>query len=326
MKKSIWCVLSILLSLWLLVTGCVKPWTFHPSDNPPPLPQCQLPDEIGVVLVLGGGGARGLAHVGVLEEFEQAGIPIDVIVGCSAGSFVGALYCDCPNAAYVRSILEPLKAKCILDINVFKAWYGLSQGRAMCRTLSYFLKAKNFEELKIPLIAVAADLYSGELITISGGPIIPAVHASCAVPFVYAPVQLYGRMLVDGGVIDPVPVRIASELKPSIIVAIDLRALLDRTFPRNILTIAKRSAEISLTWLSEGFLRDADVVIRPELKGYGLFEDGFNQQIYEAGREAARKAIPQIKELLNRAALQDSRKERQVYTPSNWRLSRHSDF
>lgn len=280
----------------LLFSGCSCPNHYHPEENPPPLPVCYVPKKVKLALVLGGGGALGLAHLGVLEEFERAGIPIDIIIGCSAGSLVGSLYCDCPNAAYVRSVLQPMKTKRFIDINILKSWFGmgLSQGDTMARTLNECLEADYFHQLKIPLLTVSTDLYSGELVTIGGGPIIPAVQASCAVPLVFAPISLHGRVLVDGGVIDPVPVRVAKMVDPEIIVAVDLRCLLDKRFPNNILAVAERSADITLLWQSETCLRNADFVIRPALGAFGTFDDNDHQQIYDAGRSAALDVIPAI--------------------------------
>lgn len=286
--------LLALCCVCLFISSCHCPYSYTPCEDPPPLPVCYVPQKVKLALVLGGGGARGLAHIGVLEEFEKANIPVDIIIGCSAGSLVGSLYCDCPNAAYVRSVLVPMKSETFVDVHLFKAWYGLSQGKGMSAVLSRNLEAKCFEQLKIPLLTVSTDLYKGELITIGGGPIVPAVQASTAIPIVFAPIELYGRVLVDGGVIDPVPVRVAKMVDPEIIVAVDLREMLECTCPKNIFDVAKRSAEISLVWQSEGCLNGADFVIRPRIGDCGTFDDKAHVQIYEAGRQAALEVIPLI--------------------------------
>jgi NTE family protein len=254
---------------------------------------------VRVALVLGGGGAKGMSHVGVLAEFERAGIPIDVIVGCSAGSIVGALYADCPNACYIKQILKPLRTWDILDINVWYGRYGLVRGGALRRFLSYHLSCRCFEELQIPLYIVATDLLAGELVCMNSGPIIPAVHASAAVPFIFSPVYLYQRWLVDGGVADPVPVKTAKKTGAAIVIAVDLSGLLPQTCPTNLFGIATRSAEIKFLLQSESCLQGADVIIRPELGDMGLFDDKKPQHVYEAGCKAAREAIPTIIELLS---------------------------
>jgi len=285
------------IALPLTFIGCYAPLQFDLPDVPPPLPTCQLPERIRIALVLGGGGARGLAHVGVLEVFEQENIPIDMIIGCSAGSIVGALYADCQDAKKVKHLLEPMKTKDMLDIHIWRAKYGLSQGYRIRQILRQNLSAKTFRQLQIPFLVVTTDLSSAELVTIGAGPLIPAVMASCAVPFVFTPVKLYGRMLADGGIVDPIPVNTAKALNADIIVAVDVRCLLFKSTPTNLFDIAKRSADITLLWQGQSCVNGADVVIQPNLGEIGMFDDQFNPVIYEAGKAAAREAIPKIRAL-----------------------------
>lgn len=288
-----------LTALLMVLAACSCPQKYNVSDNPPPLPDCpEVPQPVRLALILGGGGAKGLAHVGVLEEFHHANIPIDLIVGCSAGSIVGALYADDPCADALKDTLLTMKTKVLIDIELSEARYGLCQGKSLRRFLRKNLEATNFDQLKIPFFIVTTDLYSGELITIGGGPIIPAVEASCSIPFVFVPVNLYGRACVDGGIIDPVPVCVGKHFNAEIIVAVDLGGLLPPTFPSNLFTTATRSAEITLLWQSERCLKGADVILRPELSGIGTFDDDQNERVFEAGRIAARNAIPRILELL----------------------------
>lgn len=283
------------LALMTLLGGCGCPQRYDPSCDPPPLPECRyVPQPVRLAVVLGGGGAKGIAHVGVLEELEAAGIPIDLVVGCSAGSIIGALYCDYPCAAELKATFLTLQTNALVDFDLWNARFGLCQGRSLRRFLRANLYATNFDELKIPFFLVATDLFSTELVTIGGGPIIPAVEASCSIPLVFVPVNLHGRAFVDGGVIDPVPVRTAKFFDAEVIVAVDLRGLLPRTFPTNLFEVASRSAEISLLWQSEACVQGADVIIRPNLEGVGTFCEDQNEHIYQAGKLAAREAIPKI--------------------------------
>lgn len=285
--------LAQVFALLIILSGCC-PNHYRLYDVPPPLPECHVPVKPRVALVLGGGGAKGIAHIGVLEELKQANIPIDLVVGCSAGSIVGALYCDTPDPDRILSILGHMRTRTTLDINIWTARYGLSQGHTLQRVLKRNLHARCFENLQIPLLIVATDLNSGELVVIGGGPIAPAVQASCSLPFVFVPVELHGRILVDGGVVDPVPARVARELGADYIIAVDLGGLLPKTFPSNLFGVAKRSAEITLLWQSETCLGKADIVLRPELEGIGTFDDNCTDILYEAGRVAARNALPEI--------------------------------
>lgn len=292
-------LLSFFITICLFFCGCSCPQKYSVCDDPPPLPLCPGFDKpVRLALVLGGGGARGLAHVGVLEVLEEANIPIDLIVGCSAGSIIGALYSDCPDTEHLKEVCLTLKTNYLTDFDLWNAQMGLCQGRTLRSFLDANLDAENFDELKVPFFLVATDLYSSELVTIGGGPIVPAIEASCAIPFVFVPVALHGRAFVDGSVIDPVPVRIAQYFNPEIIVAVDLRGLLPEKFPGHLFSVAMRSAEITLLWQSETCLQNSDVIIRPEVEQFGTFADEYNEQIYQAGRSAALAALPQIQECL----------------------------
>lgn len=294
----------LIISAILSFSGC-SAQRFCPSDSPPPLPKCvEIKKPVRLVLVLGGGGTRGIAHVGVLEELEKANIPIDVVIGSSAGSIVGALYADCLSTEHLKDVFLSLKSNYIMDLNLLYCRYGLCQGRTLRRFLDTNLDATCFEELKIPFFAVSTDLYSGELVPIGGGPIIPAVEASAAIPFVFTPVNLHGRVLVDGGVIDPCPVRVAKHFEADVVVAVELCNLLPHRFPTNLVGVASRSLEIIFVWQTEDCIKNADIVISPELGQTSCFEDKYNEAMYQAGKEAALQMIPKIKELLAKKALE----------------------
>lgn len=263
--------------------------------NPPPF---EIPNDIKVALVLGSGGIRGMAHVGVLEELEKEGIKVDLIVGCSAGSIVGALYCDKPCTKHIKKAVGEIKSNAILDIDLWECQYGLSKHRGLKNLLHKYLKCKTFEELNIPLVIVATDLYTGELVPIASGDIVKAVEASCSIPFVFKPCKHMGRVLVDGSVINPVPVKIAKDLGAEIIIAVDLCELLPKTCPSNLFEIATRSAEIAFMWQNEVCTRNADIIIRPKTCGVGTFDDQKKGLLLEAGKRAARDKIARIKELI----------------------------
>jgi NTE family protein len=307
MKKG---SIFLFLIIGIIVFGCGCPQCYKFSNNPPPLPDCPVvPQTIRLALILGGGGAKGLAHVGVLEELESAGIPIDLIVGCSAGSIVGALYADNPSCDYLKKCLLNLKPRFLVDFDLWNAQYGLCQGRSLRRFLKANLSVRTFDQLKLPFFLVATDLYSSELVVIGGGPIIPAIEASCAIPFFFVPVALHGRAFVDGGVIDPVPVRVAKLFDAEITVAVDLRCLLPQSFPTNLFGVAARSAEITLLWQSENCIHDADLVIRPQLMNVSTFDNDHNEMIYQAGRLAARQCIPEIQALLAKKSFEKQAEE-----------------
>lgn len=284
--------ISFFLSM-ILLTGCC-PHQFAPNPEPDPLPPFYVPERIRVAVVLGSGGVRGMAHVGVLEELERAGIPIDLIVGCSAGSIVGAFYADNPCAREVRDGVCRVKTNALLDLDLWNCRYGLCQGRSMKKVLCHYLSTNRFEDLKIPLVIVASDLYTGEMVPFASGNLIKAVIASSSIPFVYVPCEHMGRVLVDGGIINPVPVKVAKDLGAEVIIAVDLCELLPNTFPTNLFSVATRSCEIAFMWQNEACTHHADVIIRPKTCGVGVFNDAKKQIIYDAGRRAAREQMPCI--------------------------------
>lgn len=258
-----------------------------------------------MALVLGSGGVRGMAHVGVLEELEAAQIPIDIIVGCSAGSMVGALYADNPSSASVKKLVGKLKAHSVLDFDIWNCRYGLSQVKNMQRILRENIKADRFDQLQIPLVVVATDLHSGELYTMGEGELLKAVEASCSIPFVFVPCHHSGRVLVDGAVVNPVPVKVARDLGAQMIIAVDLCELLPKTFPTNLFQVAARSLEIFFMWQSDICTKQGDIIIRPKTCGVGSFDDSTLEQVYQAGKRAAREKIPLIKELIAKKRLEE---------------------
>lgn len=280
------------------LTSCGAPRQIRPDCELEPPQPFYVPNRVRVALVLGSGGVRGMAHVGVIEELVNAGIPIDLIVGCSAGSLVGALYSDNPCVDHLKCAVWELNTDSILDIDIWHCRYGLSQGASLHRVIDKHLEAERFDQLSIPLVIVASDLHTGELVPLGQGDLVESVRASCSIPFVFVPCKLGGRVLVDGGVVNPVPVKVAQDLGAEVIIAVDLCELLPRTFPTNLFQIATRSAEIAFMWQNEVCTRNADIVIRPKTCDVGAFNDKMKWAVYEAGKEAAQAELPKIKELL----------------------------
>lgn len=258
--------------------------TFKPYESP-----------INVALVLGGGGVRGMAHVGVLEVLEEEGIPIDLIVGCSAGSLIGALYCHFPCADYVKSVLMTKKRKDFYTLNIFKIKFGIFHRKPFIHFMNQQIGCKKFEELKLKLAVVATDLLTGDLVVFNRGLINPTVHASCAIPFCFSPVKYDDRSLIDGGVSCPIPVQVARDLGAKIVIAVNIEAEIDDVKPVHLIDIAMRSAHIKHYHHTKFCLSGADVLIRPKVGHIGTFDEGRNQELYEAGKFAARKAMEQIK-------------------------------
>ncbi|MDJ0651937.1 MAG: patatin-like phospholipase family protein [Simkaniaceae bacterium] len=269
------------------------------QTQPEPIPNFEMPQEpIKVALILGGGGSKGLAHIGVLKELEQAGIHPDLIIGCSSGAVIGALYADQPHIHRLEKLLLGLKRSDLMDISIFSSKFGIVKGILFKAFLDKRLKAKKFHHLQIPFIAVATDLKTGELIEFGAGEIIPPIMASAAVPGVFNPVFYKGRYLVDGGVVDPIPVRIAKKYGAHVIIAVDIGEDLSAKDPGHFFDVARRSLKISHLKLSDYVTKDADVVIRMNFQGLGMFSDSYNQEIYEHGRKMTQAMLPQIEQLI----------------------------
>jgi NTE family protein len=242
---------------------------------------------------LGSGGAKGLAHLGVLYELKQAGIVPDLIVGCSAGAIAGAMYASHDDLApLINDLLKSTRDDVIaMDLSAYSI-YSTNKFMSFLRT---HINAQTFAELKIPLIVVATNLEFGNLTPFSVGPLLPAVMASAAVPGVFYPVKIDGDYFIDGGVASPVPVFIAKQFQPNIIIAVNISENLPKTSPTNIAGLLRRSLEISYKQHAHLDTKFADLVIDFDFNNIGAFSDQQNEFLYNAGRQAAKKALPQIK-------------------------------
>ena len=178
-----------------------------------------------VGLVLGSGASRGWAHVGAIEALEEAGIPVDVIAGCSVGSYVGAIYASGGLGSLKEFILRMDWKKMFSYFDVVIPRSGLLDGSKKLRELlSGHTDAETFEDLKIPLKMVATDLESGDKVVMNSGNLFMALRASMSMPGLFAPVEYKGRWLVDGGLVDPVPVSVARAMGADVVIAVDLNS------------------------------------------------------------------------------------------------------
>jgi NTE family protein len=177
-----------------------------------------------VALVLGGGAARGFAHVGVLRVLEEAGIPVELVVGTSVGALVGALYADGHDARALEHLARDLDRDDFFDFGLAPALFGtgLAKGERLEAWMTDHLRTLRIEQLELPFAAVATDLGDGSVVVLDRGEVARAVRASSAIPGVFEPVELGGRLLVDGGVVANLPVKAARDLGADVIVAVDV--------------------------------------------------------------------------------------------------------
>jgi NTE family protein len=213
--------------------------------QPEPIPTFVLKKEkIRVALILGSGGSKGLAHLGVLKELEEAGIKPDLIVGCSSGAIIGALYADDPDLARIEKLFMKMRRSDLFDFSLFDARFAIASGKRLELFLKKNLKARRFEDLKIPLIVAATDLREGSEVELGAGELIPAIRASSALPGFFPPVLFLGRYLVDGGVSNPIPVSLAKKYGAEIVIAVDIGEVLSKEDPTHFFHVASRSLHI----------------------------------------------------------------------------------
>jgi NTE family protein len=251
----------------------------------------------GIGLALGGGFARGYAHLGVLREFEEEQIPISCIAGSSIGSIIGAAYSS--GVALPRII-----GKCReIRFRDFARWrvsrFGLASNDRLGALVQQCFDSKQFEDLAVPTAVVATDLSTGDPVVFREGGLAEAIRASCAFPGLFEPVQLGTRCLADGGLVAPVPTRAARELGAQIVVGVSV-GLHDGQpgAPTNIFQVVTRAVSAAQKQQLEAWERHADLVLRPDVQA--IVWDDFHRidEAMEAGAAAAQSAIPQIRKLL----------------------------
>ena len=292
-------VQSLILSgiIIITVTSCSK--KFMVIDSPTVQPKARiLEKQPEVALVLGGGAFHGMAHAGVIKVLEDAGIPIDLIVGTSAGSMVGALYADCPKIDSLVPLIKSTKTKDVFDFSLFRSSEGFVSGKKLQKYLNNNLHVSEIEETTIPFVAVTTDLEKGGSVALKAGPIAPSVNASCAIPGIFEPVKMYGTTFVDGGVLDGIPVDVAKEYNPRVIIAVSIMSFDTTIDLKNYKSVFERAYTVAAHNLTREKLIDADFIIAPDLKGLPLMSDKDNEKMYKLGIAAAEKLLPEIKKML----------------------------
>lgn len=246
-----------------------------------------------VGLALGGGAAKGFAHIGVIKMLEANGIHADVVSGTSAGSVVGVLYASGMDAFQLQETAFSLDEGKIRDVRFFSG--GLVQGQKLQDYVNQLLRQTPIEKLRIPFAAVATELEDGERAVFIRGNAGQAVRASSSIPGVFEPVEISGKHFVDGGVVSPVPVDAARQLGADIVIAVDISARPDGSNPDSMVGIVGQSITIMGRKLAEQELGRADIVIRPKVGQIGPTDfDQKNVAILE-GERAALAAMPAIK-------------------------------
>lgn len=246
-------------------------------------------------LALSSGAIRGMAHLGVLQVFEEEGIPIDMIAGTSAGSLIGGLYALGHELKYLIQLAENLKWEHLTDITVPRQ--GFVAGKRLLDFLQVLTKNKTFNDLQIPFVAVAADLANGKRVLLKSGSIAEAIRASSSIPGIYVPYTLKGRMLVDGAIIDRIPISVVKDMGADIVIAVDVGYAVLKEKPTTIFEILFQASDIMMREISREKLVIADVLIRPEVGQFSSMDLSNSGEIIQAGVDAARKILPRIRKM-----------------------------
>jgi NTE family protein len=249
------------------------------------------PPRIG--LALGGGAARGFAHIGVIQVLEEQGIKVDLVAGTSAGSLVAALYASGKNGRELGALAQGMDETAITDW----AFPGraLIRGEALARYVREQTGGKSIEQMKLPLGIVATDLDSGAALLFQRGDPGVAVRASSAVPAVFQPVKIGNREYVDGGLVSPVPVRFARQMGADLVVAVDITAVPEGNATGDAVRMLLQTFAIMGRSINSFELKEADVVIRPKLAGVSSADFTVRARSLQAGREAALAMLPALK-------------------------------
>ena len=302
-RRSAWAALA--LAGGALLTACgIAPVARPAADQlpacvpapapAPPVAEAPKPTRPPrVALALGGGAARGFAHIGVIEVLEENGIHPDIVTGTSAGSFVAAMYAAGRSGKELEAIALNLDESRLTD------WAfpgrGMIRGTALADYVREQVGNRSFDQLKIPLGIVATDLDSGAAILFQRGDTGAAVRASSAVPAVFQPVKIGTREYVDGGLVSPVPVRFARQMGAEMVIAIDISSAPDGNATGDLMKMLLQTFAIMGRSINQFELRDADVVLRPVLTGVSGADFSARSRAIQAGREVATRLLPELK-------------------------------
>lgn len=251
------------------------------------------PLKIG--LALGGGGARGLAHVGVLEVLEEEQIPIHYVAGTSVGAIVGALYAAGISTKEMKKIISKISWRQLVNLVFPKS--GILKTDGIANLINQVMGEKSFDQLEKPFAVVATDVSTGQEVIIRNGTLAPAIRASATLPGIFEPICIDGKYLLDGGLVNNVPASVARAMGADFVIAVDLGGIGEQ-IPRNLLQLVFHAFAIMAARNEANATEWADIVIKPKLGKYNLADLQFGQEIMKLGEEAALQAIPELNDRL----------------------------
>lgn len=251
-----------------------------------------------IALVLGSGGARGYAHIGVIEVLEKNGIHPDFIVGTSAGSIAGSIYASGKTAQQLKEIALNMQVNDVREFNI--GLQGFFDGSKVENYVNEQVDQKRLEDMEIPMYVVATELKHGNKVIFNKGSTGQAVRASISIPSMFVPVNISGRDYVDGGLVSPVPVNVARDLGADIIIAVDILAQPIHTETSNLWGMFNQNINIMQNRLAAEELKNADIVIQPDLREkIHIFDVKGREMTMQAGAVATQQKLNRIEVLIN---------------------------
>jgi len=258
-------------------------------------------------LALGGGGARGLAHIGVLKVLEEEGLTADFVAGTSVGSLIGALYCCGYGWRKLQELAATTDWSDLVTFTVPRL--GLVNARKLERLVDRLVGGRTVQQLPIPFRAVAVDITAGEEVVLDRGPVSLAVRASASIPGIFEPTPWEGRLLVDGGLLDNVPSAVVRDMGAQVVLAVNLSGERGKSRPpENILDVMIYSLEVLIHGQGQKGTAAADVRVVPDLEGFSYRNLGRWQEMMERGELAMRAALPALRRRLRRGPLRRARR------------------
>jgi NTE family protein len=284
-----------LLLVALLAAYLVGCSSISTAPTPPTIPTVVTKRLPKIGLALGGGAARGFAHIGVIQVLEEAGIKPDLVVGTSAGSLVAAIYASGKTGSQLQTVAETMEEAALTDWILPFVSRGMLRGEALARYVSGQVGGKTIESFPLPLGIVATDLHSGQGVLFMRGDTATAVRASSAVPAVFQPVKIGTREYVDGGLVSPVPVRYARQMGAEVVIAVDISATPESNPALGTMDILLQTFAIMSRSINIFELKEADVAVRPALAGVSSADFASKRRSIEAGRAAMQAMLPQLR-------------------------------
>lgn len=290
-----WVVSALVVGV---LVGCAGTPGKQPVSAPTEPPVAKVPKPVRLGLALGGGAARGFAHVGVIQALEEAGIKPSLVVGTSAGSLVAALYASGQTGSQLQQTALAMEEAAITDWTLPIFSRGVLRGEALAKYVGAQVGGRLIEQMPLPLGIVATDLASGEGILFRRGDTATAVRASSAVPAVFQPVKIGAREYVDGGLVAPVPVGYARQMGADVVLAVDISSMPNAQATNDNLAVLLQTFAIMGHSINGHELRGADVVVRPALGDMKGSDFSGRMRAIEMGRTAMRQMLGNLKQAI----------------------------